>query len=180
MGGNAEVYVLAFAQFRDEIFAAGKFQAIGGIRATNIAQWDGTNWSAVGGGLSGSQATVLSLTVRDGNLYAAGSFTRAGTRAVSSVARWDGTNWSGLGEGLIQNAGLPLLAGIRDKVYAGGGFISLGGSSISNIACWNGTNWSALRRGADDNVSAGVTLSNQLYVGGVFLNVDGIAARHVA
>ncbi len=34
-----------------EIYIGGKFTAVGSVPATNIAKWDGTNWSALGSGL---------------------------------------------------------------------------------------------------------------------------------
>src|SRR4030095_15925245 len=56
----------------------------------------------------------------------------------------------------------------------------LGGIRASNVACWNGTNWLPLRKGTDDPVNTMVTLGNQLYVGGNFLNANGFPARRVA
>ena len=82
----------------------GLFTSAGGTEALGVATWDGTKWSALGSGVSGSGSPfVLDLTVfDDGNgpaLYAAGSFTSAGGVAASHIAKWDGSSWSPLGSG---------------------------------------------------------------------------------
>jgi hypothetical protein len=46
----------------------------GGNSASNIAKWNGTNWSALGSGIEGD---VYALAVSGEYLYAAGSFTGA-------------------------------------------------------------------------------------------------------
>jgi len=39
---------------RGTTWFAGNFSTIGGIQATNVAKWDGINWSALGGGVNGA------------------------------------------------------------------------------------------------------------------------------
>jgi len=64
---------------------------IGGVSATNIAKWDGTNWSALGTGLgTGDGDTVSALAIWGDNLYVGGYFTNAGSqlmRKCCSVGR---------------------------------------------------------------------------------------------
>src|SRR5712664_2144514 len=62
------------------LYVGGGFSYAGGLPATNIAKWDGTNWSAIGSGLNGSVTAVA--VDGSGNLYAGGSFTMAGTVSV--------------------------------------------------------------------------------------------------
>jgi len=58
------------------IYAAGSFSGIGTVLANHVAQWNGTNWIALGEGMN---AAVLALAMdKSGNLYAGGSFTNAG------------------------------------------------------------------------------------------------------
>ncbi len=64
---------------------------------TNLAVWNGSTWSAVGGGVNGG---VLALAFNGPDLYAGGYFTQAGTTPANSIAQWDGANWSPLGTGV--------------------------------------------------------------------------------
>lgn len=86
-----------------KLYAGGLFTNAGGIVASNIAEWNGSSWSAVGSGLRGpvlSSTPVVSSIALDsnGDLYASGTIYGVGGGAPTffGVARWDGTNWSGL------------------------------------------------------------------------------------
>ena len=61
------------------LYAGGSFTAAGGNAANYIAQWNGTNWSAIGSGMNNS---VSALAVCGGTLYAGGGFTAAGGNAA--------------------------------------------------------------------------------------------------
>ena len=76
----------------------------GGVVANGIAKWNGTAWSPLGSGMSGTGGrTVFALTVYDDGtgaaLYAGGIFTGAGGVPADHVAKWNGTSWSALGNG---------------------------------------------------------------------------------
>ena len=68
----------------DTLFAGGYFTTAGGTAATNIAQWDGSSWSALG---SGANNEVDALAVSGTNLYAGGYFTTAGGKVSAGAAR---------------------------------------------------------------------------------------------
>lgn len=88
------------------LYAAGNFDTLGGISASNIAKWNGTSWSGLGGACDGR---VASLAVFDDGsgpaLYATGTFTQIGGVAASHLARWNGTSWSEFAGGLHSMAG---------------------------------------------------------------------------
>jgi hypothetical protein len=104
-GVDGEVFALAV--FDDgtgpALYVGGAFELAGGIVANNVAKWDGSKWSDVGGGTSSS---VSSLAVFDDGsgptLYAGGGFDKAGGVSVSMIAKWDGSAWSALGSGVGQ------------------------------------------------------------------------------
>jgi hypothetical protein len=76
------------------LYIGGNFTAAGGVAANYVAKWDGSKWSALGSGLTGSySSSVTALAVSGNDLYAAGSFTNAGGIVASNIAKWDGTNW---------------------------------------------------------------------------------------
>jgi hypothetical protein len=73
----------------------------GGVPVTNIARWDGTNWSAVPGTFS-SIPTVLAVHDDGGGpaLYAGGSFTSVNGVPAKHLARLSGGVWAGVGGGV--------------------------------------------------------------------------------
>ncbi|MEZ7891553.1 MAG: hypothetical protein QMC67_07385, partial [Candidatus Wallbacteria bacterium] len=149
----------------------------GGISASRIAKWDGSNWSALGDGIDGM---VYALAFDgSGNLYAGGAFTEAGGIAAKYIAKWNGTTWSALGTGM--NNTVFTLAVSGTSLYAGGAFTEAGGNAASYMAKWNGTTWSVLGTGMNNVVNAvAVDGSGNLYAGGNFTMAGGIAASHVA
>jgi hypothetical protein len=82
-----------------KLIATGAFTSAGGSPANAIAAWDGSNWSALGSGLSGG--VVRGLGVYDDgrgsgrDLYAGGMFTSAGGQPVSRFAKWEGCGGTG-------------------------------------------------------------------------------------
>jgi hypothetical protein len=150
-------YVSALAAFDDgrgpALYAGGNFTHAGNAQASRIARWDGSSWSAVGGGMNDD---VYALAVYDDGhgpaLYAAGDFTTAGGVTVGHVARWDGTSWTALASGL--NAHAADLAVYDDgrgpALYVSGGFTTAGGVPASHIARWNGSSWTGLGSRAND------------------------------
>ena len=198
---GADVVVYALGVFDDgqgsapALYAGGLFTTAGGVSASNIAKWDGTGWSPVGGGVSG---LVYTLTVFDDGsgsgpaLYAGGYVPTAGGVQVNHVAKWDGKTWSPLGSGLSGPAYVLTVfddgSGTGPALYAAGLFTTAGGVSASNIAKWDGSSWSALGGGIlgetyflvraltvyDDGTGPA------LYAGGRFTTAGGVRADGVA
>ncbi|HTD87809.1 MAG TPA: hypothetical protein VK850_14630, partial [Candidatus Binatia bacterium] len=127
--------------------------------ASGLWRWDGTNWSAVGLGVTGS---VRALAVNGNLLYLAGSFTVANDTNIQSLAIWDGTAFSGLGavSGVVNAIFID-----DNKLYIAGKFDRIGGVDAANVACWNGSTWQALGTG-----------TNQIGVGDNGARVSGVLA----
>jgi hypothetical protein len=162
------------------LYAGGEFTTIGEVRANNIARWDGSRWSALGGGTNGG---VSALAFDEaGNLYVGGYFTTAGSVTVNNIARWDGSTWSALGSGT--NGGVSALAVAGDGwLYVGGGFTTAGEAGANGIALWNGYRWSSVGSalGYGGMVSAlAVDGAGNLYAGGWFSKMGGVSANFVA
>ena len=159
-----------------DLYAGGDFFTAGGTSASGIAKWDGSAWSALGTGISG---TVDALAVSGDDLYAGGSFNTAGGTSAKYIAKWDGSAWSALGTGM--NSSVYALAVSGGDLYAGGSFITAGGTSAKYIAKWNGSTWSALGTGMNNLVYAlAADAGGQLYLGGGFLTAGTTFTPYIA
>ncbi|HYF66166.1 MAG TPA: hypothetical protein VD886_25280, partial [Herpetosiphonaceae bacterium] len=84
-GMDGTVYAVA-AGGNGSVYVGGTFTTAGGVTVNRIARWDGSSWSALGGGMN---LFVYALAVgSDGSLYASGNFTTADGVTANRVARW--------------------------------------------------------------------------------------------
>ena len=112
----------------------------GNLTVNNIAQWNGTTWSALGNGVN--SFGVQALAVSGSNLFVGGNFTQAcgntacsaGNLTVNNIAQWNGAAWSALGSGL-DNA-VWALAVSENNLYVGGNFSTAGGKPSYFFGRW--------------------------------------------
>lgn len=96
-------------------------------------------------------------------------------------------NWTSLNPG-IPGANGPVYAAVVDRsgnLYIGGQFTFVGTVAATNIAKWDGSTWSALGAATFDDtpgasVNVLVTSGSDLYVGGFFAQMGGVAANRIA
>ncbi|MBZ0150230.1 MAG: hypothetical protein K8J09_01770, partial [Planctomycetes bacterium] len=158
------------------------FTSAGGVPASNLARWNGTAWSPLGG----ADGMVSALQVLPGGeLIAAGRFQSIGGVAAAGVARWDGTAWSpldaGLGNGALPAAGnaIALLPG--GEIVVGGQFSTVGPIAAANVARWDGSSWSALGAGTGQTVYTLASMpSGDIIAGGSFVTAGGLPANRLA
>jgi hypothetical protein len=123
------------------LYACGDFTMAGGVTVNKIAKWDGTNWSALGGGLGGGDCETLQAGP-DNRLYVGGTFTTAGGIAARHLASWDGAKWLALPavddtphdlhfHTFTFDDGLGGLFTITD-LYIAGELTSVGGVTVTN------------------------------------------------
>jgi trimeric autotransporter adhesin len=145
---GVEGTISAMAVSGNDLYVGGLFSRIGGVNATNVARWDGTNWNSLGPGL-GIQPDrfrgVRAILATGNELYAAGGFTNSGSESVSHLVKWDGTTWISVGNSF--GTDIVSLGWDGRYVYVGGTFQHVAGILASNIARWDGSNWSALGHG---------------------------------
>ena len=172
------------------LYAGGNILGAGSTAAIGIASWDGSNWSALGGGLNGA---VLDFAVFDDQsgggpaLYLSGSFTGTGSVTANRVAKWDGNSWSPLGFGLSFTTNA--LEVFDDQ---SGGGESLYAANI-DILKWNGTSWFSVGGGLTGGVGYSYPIASDLvvfddgrgggpalYVAGDFLNAGAVTANGIA
>jgi|GEM_PF-3816155 len=176
-GGFYNGAVLALQFYNSKLVAGGTFDYTDvnnsqGTSLNCLAQWDGTSWTSLGGGVKTGtiRTAVMALAVKSSGsktgLYVGGNFTTAGAANLSTkhVAHWDGSSWSALGTGSNNGVGsgtgsatfVSALGFRGDNVYVGGNFTSVAGSAISNanrIARYNVANntWYKLGNGVGNS-----------------------------
>ncbi len=82
-----------------QMYAGGNFSQAGGVSASRVAQWNGTNWAPLAGGVTSDGSIDALACAPNGDLYAGGSFSSFGGVSANNLARWDGTNWWDVGGG---------------------------------------------------------------------------------
>ncbi len=125
-------------EYKECLFAAGRFDSIDGIRCRNIAQWNNIVWSTVGNGVNG---IINALVVYNDKLYAGGQFDSAGGKPAKNIAVWDGFHWGPVGQGLEFSSNNKLFKGrvvalevYNNELYAGGIFNVSGKTKLNNFA----------------------------------------------
>ncbi len=187
------------------LYVGGQFSAAGGVRANNVAKWDGVRWSSIGtGNENGVNGTVEGITFLNGKLYVGGQISKAGTRPVNGIAVWDGVQWSGLGndslngvrdtsfvgEQVFYSPGHVYAVGQHQNLVMIGGRFKLAGTTVSNgVAAWNTVtnSWVSLQTGLrspyeGDQVYAFsfASAGDTLYVGGKFFMAGNVPAKNIA
>ena len=169
------VYVNAIEIDGGNVYVGGFFTMAGEVEASNIAKWDGQNWTALRDGTDGE---VIALEMDNETLYVGGNFDHADNSIVYNIAKWDGLNWTNLSTGM---SGEVITLKYKDNIlYAGGGFIRAGSDTVNYIAQWNGQTWSGLGSGMENSVFTMVFDTDTLYAGGRFDHAGGIPANNIA
>jgi hypothetical protein len=136
---NPNPMILATAVHNDgsglALYVGGSFQSAGGVPASNVARWTGSQWQRVGQhGLSGGPVHALESHDPDGPgplprvLYAGGAFGAADFAPAHRLAVWDGEQWSAAGP-VVQGAGA--VRAIRSFQEPGGWALFVGGNPMS-------------------------------------------------
>jgi len=184
------------------IYAGGQFQTAGNVRATNIAKWNGTQWSSLRGGIDGAQpewfppeqdgSVVYALAARGPKLYAGGMFARAGGVFTTNIAYWNGRAWHALRSGVSDGStsyivGDETRSGVvyglgfhRGRLLVGGDFQRVGRFNVRNFAEWSGTDWVCPRASFDGDVNRFLSSGDVLYVGGRFTTINKTTVQHIA
>lgn len=139
-------------------------------------------------GYPGSNFQLTTLGVGGNNVYVGCFFScEVGYLDTENIARWDGRRWHAMGEGLSDPPSDILVKG--NDVYVVGSFDSAGGKDIAGIARWDTQTeeWFPVGSGSgprnnidSTEVSAVTAIGNDIYIGGEFVQVDGVQAFNLA
>ncbi|MBJ6110177.1 T9SS type A sorting domain-containing protein [Hymenobacter sp. BT523] len=188
MNGANDVVYAVVTDGQGNVYIGGDFTAVGSVVAYGVAKWNGTAWSALSSVYNGvKEVRALALDSR-GTLYAGGLFQYSGARTVNYVAKWNGSQWLNLANGLLGSV-RALAVDAADNLYAGGSLGLVGlpvATGTIGVSKWNGSTWTAL--GTTNIIGGNLTSvaalafdgAGNLYAGGDFTTMSGVAARNVA
>lgn len=129
------------------LYVGGDFSAAGGLAASHVVRWNGSEWSSLGAGVSGVVNCLSVFDSGDGpELMVGGTFDRAGKETANGIARWNGNTWMACGAGTSGAVRTMMVRqeGESEVLYVGGDFDSAGGTSaIQRLAKWDGAQWTA-------------------------------------
>ena len=189
IGMNGPVF--AIASYGDVVFLGGRFTEAGGIATHNIIAWNRTTylWSNLGDGVRGD---INTMAVVGDDLFVGGSFTDIEGVPASNLARWNITQgkWFPVGSG--PNVGTDDVVRVftvhDGGLYVGGDFKRAGTLATTCIARLDPTTgaWTKVVNSLrvfnipDPSVSAIAFKGNELFLGGLFGEVDGAKVSNVA
>ncbi|MFZ7114354.1 MAG: T9SS type A sorting domain-containing protein [Bacteroidota bacterium] len=167
--------------FLGNLYISGIFY--GDSSRTHLAQWNGSSWKDVGGGLLGSSFYwVNCMTVYQNELYVAGLFFKSEGNAGNSIMRWDGFSWSDVGNGVggIAYPQIRAMSVINDNLYVIGNFITAGNLYSPGIARWDGNDWCSIESNFNGGANAIEFYHDSVIVGGYFDPINTNAVNNIA
>ena len=185
---SAYAGVFALAELANgDLVAGGQFEGAGGVPAFKVARWNGSAWSAMGGGIeqfgpTGEPSTVFALeSTATGEVFAAGNFATVSGRDGLGLARWNGVAWRPARATGIGSAASAVHRTAAGEVFLGGPFRDIDGTVHAGIAQRVGNGWAPVGAGIADygvfgpGVAAITSLaSGELVVGGAFPGAVGV------
>jgi len=183
-GMDQTVYAMCADTVNNVVYAGGAFVKAGGVTVNHIAKWDGSTWSAMGMNMGtnytmiGTNDTVMSLCMYQGNLYAGGHFTTAEGSAAPHLAMWNGSTWSAVETSM--DGDVHAMAVYQGQLYASGEFTMIDGNSMNHIARWDGSAWSTVGVGLSDDAEALIVYQGNLYAGGDFFMSGTDSCKNMA
>jgi hypothetical protein len=147
-GGGTMPGVYAMFVYDSNLYVGGRFSSAGGVSVNNLAMWNGSVWSDVGGGVSGDEGYVLALESWDGDLVVGGSFTEVGTTPleVDNIALYDtSTGWAEIADSPRDGATNLTLALLNHggTLYVAGGYVDDSGP-VAKVHTYDGSDWTAV------------------------------------
>lgn len=133
---------ISLIEYQGDLVITGPIDVNAGNVGHSIQRWDGTQWHAMGTGLTlaPNDFTYISggheLAIHNGLLYVCGGFYYAGGVPASGIATWDGTNWCGLGGDLALS--VRSMAWYHDTLYVNPAGIA-DGQQVNGVAKYVGT-----------------------------------------
>ena len=174
------ILATSVAKYKGEVYLGGNFNVtINGEPVNDLIRYDGSTWHKVGDGLIEGWTNLHDLEVFQDKLIVAGYFTQADGNPGNSIMSWDGEHWDDMGGGICSPFGaIDDLFVHNEKLYVAGYFDCIGGIEAHNVAVWDGQKWCSIGQSVFDHpVHAIAVWRDTIYVGGSFLEINGLPAR---
>lgn len=179
-------YVNALDSYGGDLVAAGTFQMIGRMgNAGGLARWNGTEWSAFGGGLDEDfgNPSADNIAAWNGRLVVSGYFTGADGTDSENIVAWNGSGWEGFNGGFT-GQGVEVHDYASQLVVAGFIGTEIGsGTPLGHVARWTGTQWQTIGTmspAAGASVTRSIVWNGKYVCAGIFSSMDGVAASNIA
>jgi Immunoglobulin domain len=134
---TGDTQVVALTVHDGALYAGGRFDTAGGAPALGLARWDGSSWSAVGGGTFG----VAALASFQGSLFVGGERLAVAGGSTGNLLRWNGSAWSTINPSM--EISVRSLDATATRLYSG---MSVGGPA--GVLSFDGTTLSSLGPGS--------------------------------
>ena len=159
--------------YNNELYIAGGFDSIGGIKANNFAKFDGVNWHDIGYPYN---TCVSAIANYKGKLYMAGEVTSGSSCA--NLAYYDGVSWNAwAGISGSTTKGVYGMKVIDSMLFVYGRFYSIGGTNCMGLAAWNGSKWFGYGKGvgATGTIYDVSKINGELYISGIFDSINDLS-----
>ncbi len=172
-----------------KLYVGGIFTHAGDVAATNLAQWDGTRWDALGQITGGRhsytyyaekhQGIIYSLAMHQGSLFAGGDFRQVDQVSATNLAKWDGLSWSAVGN---PDGEVYAMVSDGDQLAVAGDFEQVAGKSKPRLAFLEGGEWKSETAGFafGEYPNAVTWVDQKFYIGGNINAVSGVNAKGIA
>lgn len=148
--------------YKDKLFIGGWFDSAGGMKANNLAEWDGQNWS---NSINGMDGEITSFIQYNDSLYAIGSF-KAGNKNVP-IAILKDSNWYSIGNYIHGRIRASIV--FNNKLFLAGSFDSINDEKCNSIIYMDKESWWDASKGLDTtfiyDINTFGIYDNQLYAG---------------
>jgi hypothetical protein len=174
------------AFLHDTMYIVASFPDTSGISVSKVLRRTCScrGWIDITPYLRPGYSWASSLENFQGELYLAGNFRKSDGSIGNSIMRYDGTSWNDVADGILHSGSYGQVFSLHaheDLLYVGGLFEFVGNTQASNIAAWNGVRWCSLGNGEFNNTILSITtLNDELFVGGRFTAIDGVATKYIA
>jgi hypothetical protein len=168
--------------YNGELYIGGSFVVFGAPYTSNIARWNGQEWTPVGIGLGlqGIYDPVKCMIEYKGSLYIGGNFGPEMFFLNESryIVRWDGSTYYRLSKD--EPCCIKDMVVFKDELYALGTFDEDSEIGSTNIAKWDGTKWCSLGSNLNGTAYDLEVCNDTLYLAGIFTKINGEPIRAVA
>ena len=171
-GADDEVHDVI--EFQGDLVIVGRFAAVGDAPAPGVAIYDGTAWSALGGGIHGE---VYDAEIFGGQLHVCGDLRDASDNPLGGIARWNGAAWDFNPFGSVDY--VNGMAALGSQLVIMGDFTDVDGEFIESFAMWDGAQWNDM--GASSAYGYDITSDGaNVYATGSFEWLGDTYVAHVA